>query len=141
MEQRASLEDVTLSALLHDIGKFYQRAEKLKKHATLSKEFLLSEPLKDKVETVFGVRAFVVAELTAKHHDNLTAKDKDALIIQKADRLSSGLDRVFFKVENFEKIESKGTSVPEYLKVKSPSILNMQAESLKPAGLKSAWKA
>jgi hypothetical protein len=82
-----------------------------------------------------------VAELTAKHHDNLTAKDKDALIIQKADRLSSGLDRVFFKVENFEKIESKGTSVPEYLKVKSPSILNMQAESLKLAGLKSAWKA
>ena len=97
-------EKITLSALLHDIGKFYQRAKKPGiKHAQLSGEFI-RKIIGKKLEELFSIESERIAELAEKHHDTLRKEDYDSKIVQKADRLSSGLDRISFEEEKLYQI-------------------------------------
>ncbi|MEO2083577.1 MAG: type III-A CRISPR-associated protein Cas10/Csm1 [Desulfurobacteriaceae bacterium] len=102
---------ITFVALLHDIGKVKQRAEKKKTHYEYSAE-LIKENLHQVLKKSFGFNdpeIDRIAELAGKHHENLISvknkNDYDLLILKKADGLSSGLDREYF--ENYDKNSEK----------------------------------
>ncbi len=123
------IEKITLSALLHDIGKFYQRANKPRtKHAQLSGEFI-REIIGKKLEELFNIELERIAELAEKHHDSLRKEDYDSKIVQKADRLSSGMDRISFEEEKLEdaKDANKGgvykTLIPIFREITSEKFI------------------
>jgi CRISPR-associated protein Csm1 len=101
----SEIEKVTLGALFHDIGKFYQRAEGIyRKHAELSEEFIKNK-IAANLKNIFSLSnedVNRIAELCRKHHNKLRKSEIDEQIVQKADRLSSGMDRISFEEEEKE---------------------------------------
>jgi len=102
---------ITLAALLHDIGKVKQRAEKKKTHYEYSAEIVKGD-LCQVLKKSFGFNDSEIdriAELAGKHHENPVSvkskRDYDLLILKKADGLSSGLDREYF--ESYDKSGEK----------------------------------
>jgi len=88
----------TLGALFHDIGKFYQRASenpREKKHYQFSADFL--EEKREKIKRLFDLtdeEFKALKEAVEKHHERLTPSKPLPFIVQSADWLSSGLDRI-----------------------------------------------
>ncbi|MEO2069683.1 MAG: type III-A CRISPR-associated protein Cas10/Csm1 [Desulfurobacteriaceae bacterium] len=101
MVEEKELKEITLSAIFHDIGKVYQRAKNLKeKHYLLSGRFI-KENLKS-LEDAFGsdLNWERIKRVVEKHHqkkETLIEKDLDSFIVQRADHLSSGLDRRYLE--------------------------------------------
>jgi len=96
--KKEKLHLATLGALFHDIGKFYQRAHsnpREKKHYKFSEEFL--EEKREKIKRLFNLTDDdfeAVKEAVGKHHDRLTPSKPLLFVVQSADWLSSGLDRI-----------------------------------------------
>jgi len=125
-------EVVTLAALLHDLGKFYQRAEGIRqgKHQDFSARFLREEKNREKLKRTFGLsdeEADLIALAAEKHHDSL--KDPGdcsprALfkVVKEADWLSAGLDRAYAEGVPQTQEEKKGihrTLLPPFVLVRA----------------------
>ncbi|WP_457679410.1 type III-A CRISPR-associated protein Cas10/Csm1 [Thermovibrio sp.] len=115
------LKVVSLSALFHDIGKFYQRASgrwKKRSHTKFSLDFLKEEAVKKKLQRMFSLSDSDYQSLIRAvelHHGD--PKDNISYIVQKSDRLSSGLDRVYAETEEFseEDKEVYKTLLPQFV--------------------------
>jgi CRISPR-associated protein Csm1 len=131
----SEIEKVTLGALFHDIGKFYQRAEGIyKKHTEFSEDFIrrvVSDDLK-RIFSLSNEEVDQIAELCGKHHNKLKKDEIDEKIVQKADRLSSGMDRISFEKEEEEDIRNKGgiykTLLPIFCEISKTKFINQIAE-------------
>jgi len=91
-------EAVILGALLHDIGKFCQRADenpKSQKHTFFGEKWF-EENLSEKFEILFGGEKDLIRKAISNHHDY-------AEFISQADALSAGLDRIEIEKEEEEK--------------------------------------
>ncbi len=115
------LKVVSLSALFHDIGKFYQRASgrwKKKSHTKFSLDFLKEEEVKKKLQRMFSLGdpdyQSLIRAVELHHGD---PEDNISYIVQKSDRLSSGLDRVYAETEEFseEDKEVYKTLLPQFV--------------------------
>jgi CRISPR-associated protein Csm1 len=131
---------VTLGAIFHDIGKFYQRAERVErvgkiekdKHQEFSARFL--EENKEKVIRLFELDedSFdILVSYVRRHHERFSKKNAientlSHLLIQKADHLSSGLDdeEEFFEEKNLgDDREIYKTLIPDFCFIRPGSYL------------------
>ena len=83
----AEQEALILGALLHDIGKFWQRSGIRRKHERLGAEFLDLPVIRSKIETLVDLRD--VQSIISDHHES-GVYDVLVRIAQIADRLASG---------------------------------------------------
>ena len=83
----AEQDALVLGALLHDIGKFWQRSGIRRKHEYLGAEFLDLPVIRSKIETLVDLRD--VQNIISEHHES-GVYDVLARIAQIADRLASG---------------------------------------------------
>jgi len=93
--------EVVLAALLHDIGKFWQRCGVKEKHQELSRRFI------DEIDFPDGIDVELISTLVLRHHDNknlptdlrVSGLKKGSIerglarIVSDADNISSGMDR------------------------------------------------
>lgn len=93
---------VMLGALLHDIGKFVQRAQKnpaAKDHVRWGEEWFKNN-LAEKLETVFDENdRAIIRTAISKHHEN-------EQYISLADAISAGTDKISLNFEDEEKGDS-----------------------------------
>ncbi len=137
------LNQVTLGALLHDIGKFIKRAEKENKaHQCFTDTFIKENG--DFLKEAFGVDVDYVREIAARHHCggkndirtgechkkicnrdvpfNSNEFKNDVEIVKKADQLSSGHDRVEV-LENLDEDQNEYRPLfPIFMEVNCKSI-------------------
>ncbi len=83
----AEQDALILGALLHDIGKFWQRSGIRRKHEHLGAEFLDLPVIRSKIETLIDLRD--VQNIISEHHES-GVYDVLVRIAQIADRLASG---------------------------------------------------
>ena len=83
----AEQDALILGALLHDIGKFWQRSGIRRKHEHLGAEFLDLPVIRSKIETLVELRD--VQNIISEHHES-GVYDVLVRIAQIADRLASG---------------------------------------------------
>lgn len=80
-----------LGALLHDIGKFWQRSGIRRRHESLGAEFLDLPVIRDKIEALVDLQD--VQNIISEHHES-GVYDMLVRITQISDRLASGERRV-----------------------------------------------
>ncbi len=103
--EREKLHLATLTALFHDIGKFYQRTQdnpRKRKHYQFSADFLKEK--REKIKRLFNLtdeEFEALKKAVERHHGRLTPSEPLPFIVQSADWLSSGLDRVSIDEEAF----------------------------------------